>query len=308
MNNSFIAQVYKGKNSVGRYVAALFVIFIFWQLLGIIPLFAIASGYAPDPDAFMESMQSNFMGLGIPKSLYLAGLLFTFVFAFIGLYIAVTQIHGRSLKTVMTSRDKFDWTRVKFGFALWGVVLLIMTIADLLIRPEDFVLIFDWQKFLVLAAVAIVLIPIQTTFEEVLFRGYFMQAIGGLTKNRWMPLILTSVIFGLVHGANPEIDKLGPLAFVFYIGTGFLFGIMTLMDEGMELSVGFHAVNNLFAALMITTDWTVFQTDAVFMDVSEPSISWQAFIPVFIVYPVILYFIGRRLSWTDWKAKLFGPI
>jgi hypothetical protein len=83
---------------------------------------------------------------------------------------------------------------------------------------------------------------------------------------------------------------------------------MTLMDEGMELSVGFHAVNNLFAALMITTDWTVFQTDAVFMDISEPSISWQAFIPVFIIYPVILYFIGRRLSWTDWKAKLFGPI
>ncbi len=308
MNNSFIAQVFKGKNSVGRYVAAIFVIFIFWQVMGVIPLLLIASSYAPDASAFMESMQSNFMGLGIPKSLYLAALLSMFVFAFIGLYIAITKIHERPLKTVMTSREKFDWGRVKFGFALWGLVLMIMTIADLLIRPEDFVLIFDWKKFLVLAAVAIALLPIQTTFEEVLFRGYFMQAIGGLTKNRWMPLIITSVIFGLVHGANPEIDKLGPLAFVFYIGTGFLFGIMTLMDEGMELSVGFHAVNNLFAALMITTDWTVFQTDAVFMDISEPSISWQAFIPVFIVYPVILYFIGRRLSWTDWKGKLFGPI
>ena len=33
---------------------------------------------------------------------------------------------------------------------------------------------------------------------------------------------------------------------IYYIGTGFLFGIMTLMDEGTELALGFHAANNLF--------------------------------------------------------------
>jgi hypothetical protein len=32
--------------------------------------------------------------------------------------------------------------------------------------------------------------------------------------------------------------------FVYYIGTGLFLGILTLMDEGMELALGFHA-NNL---------------------------------------------------------------
>ena len=45
---------------------------------------------------------------------------------------------------------------------------------------------------------------------------------------------------------NPEIEKIGDIALVFYIGTGFLFGITTLMDEGTELALGMHAVNNIF--------------------------------------------------------------
>ena len=34
---------------------------------------------------------------------------------------------------------------------------------------------------------------------------------------------------------------------------------MTLMDDGLELAIGFHAANNLFAALLVTADWTVFK-------------------------------------------------
>jgi hypothetical protein len=43
---------------------------------------------------------------------------------------------------------------------------------------------------------------------------------------------------------NPEVSKLGILCLCYYIGTGFL-RILTLMDEGMELALGFHAANNL---------------------------------------------------------------
>ena len=34
---------------------------------------------------------------------------------------------------------------------------------------------------------------------------------------------MTSAIFGLLHMANPEIDKIGNIALVFYIGTGLFF-------------------------------------------------------------------------------------
>jgi hypothetical protein len=152
------------------------------------------------------------------------------------------------------------------------------------------------------------MIPLQTSFEEYLFRGYLMQGIGVLTKNRWLPLIVTSVIFGALHMANPEVDKLGNIIMIYYIGTGFFLGIMTLMDEGMELALGFHAGNNLIAALLVTADWTVFKTNSVLKDISEPSAGFDVIAPVLILYPIFLLIMAWRYKWTDWSGKLFGKV
>src|SRR5690606_13877169 len=130
-----------------------------------------------------------------------------------------------------------------------------------------------------LALIAVVMVPLQTSFEEYLFRGYLMQGIGVMAGNRWLPLILTSVIFGGLHAFNPEVAKLGNIIMLYYIGTGFLFGIMTLMDEGIELALGFHAGNNLIGALLVTADWTAFQTNSVLKDVSEPSAGFDILLP-----------------------------
>ncbi len=144
--------------------------------------------------------------------------------------------------------------------------------------------------------------------EEYLFRGYLMQGIGVLAKNRWVPLILTSFTFGLLHLANPEVEKLGNIIMIYYIGTGFLLGIMTLMDEGLELALGFHAGNNLIAALLVTADWTVFQTNSVLKDISEPTAGIDILFPVLIVYPIFLFIMARKYKWTNWKEKLFGKV
>ena len=56
-----------------------------------------------------------------------------------------------------------------------------------------------------------------------------MQGFGLLAKNRWFPLIVTSALFGLMHIMNPEVEKMGPIIMVYYIGTGLFLGIITLM-------------------------------------------------------------------------------
>jgi hypothetical protein len=135
-----------------------------------------------------------------------------------------------------------------------------------------------------------------------------MQGIGILAKNRWVPLVITSVVFGLLHGTNPEVAKLGQVAMVFYIGTGFFYGIVTLMDEGTELALGLHAVNNIVAAFFVTTNWTVFQTDALYIDTSEPSAGWEMFLPVFVLYPIMLVIFSKKYGWTNWQENLTGKI
>jgi len=217
-------------------------------------------------------------------------------------------IHPQSIRSLTTSRRKVDWGRVWFAFGLWGLLTLGLTGLDIWLSPGDYVWNFRWEAFWKLAVIAILLIPLQTSFEEYLFRGHMMQGLGIISGNRWVPLLVTSVLFGIMHIANPEVEKLGYGSLVFYIGTGFFLGILTLMDEGLELALGFHAANNLVTALLVTADWTAFQTDSLYKDVSEPALGWDAYLPVFVVFPILLWVFARKYRWKNWKYRLAGRV
>ena len=152
------------------------------------------------------------------------------------------------------------------------------------------------------------MIPIQTSCEEYIFRGYLMQGFANLSKNKWFPLLTTSIIFGSMHLMNPEVTKMGYSIMIYYVGTGLFLGILTLMDEGLELSLGFHAANNLIGALLVTADWTVFQTNSVLIDKSEPEIFSGILLPVFIIYPILLFIFSKKYNWNNWTEKLTGTI
>lgn len=220
----------------------------------------------------------------------------------------VKFIHGQSIRSLTTSRKKVDWKRIFFSFTIWGIFMLISTVIIYFLSPENYIINFDPIKFIPFLIIAILLIPLQTSFEEYFFRGYLMQGIGVVTKNRLIPLLITSVTFGVMHIANPEVGKLGPIIMVYYIGSGFFLGIMTLMDEGLELALGFHAANNLIGAILVTADWTAFQTHSILKDVSEPSAGFDVLFPVLIIFPILLFIFGRKYKWTNWKEKLTGKV
>ncbi|MCC9066265.1 CPBP family intramembrane glutamic endopeptidase [Flavobacterium piscisymbiosum] len=232
----------------------------------------------------------------------------SFAFAFVGIYYVVKYLHHQTLLSVTTSRKQVDWKRIFFSFFLWSFFTILSFVVVYLNAPENFIWNFKLIPFLILVVVGAILIPIQTSTEEYVFRGYLMQGFANLALNRWFPLVMTSLIFGLMHIFNPEVAKMGYVIMVYYIGTGLFLGVITLMDEGIELALGFHAANNLIGALLVTSDWSVFQTHSLFKDLSEPSAGLDVILPVVIIYPVLLFIFSKKYNWTNWKEKLTGKI
>ncbi len=243
-------------------------------------------------------------------NLNLIFVLLPFAGGLVFLLLTVKLLHRQTIRMLTTAREKIDWNRIWFAFLFWGVISTGLIFGDYYFNPEGYVNNFNLIPFLILAVIAILLVPLQTSFEEYFFRGYLMQGIGLLVKNKWIPLVITSAIFGLLHIANPEVDKLGYVILVYYIGTGFFLGITTLMDEGLELAIGFHAANNLFTALLVTADWTAFQTHSVFKDMSDPTVlgTHEIIVPVFIIFPILLFIFSKKYKWTNWKEKIFGAV
>lgn len=305
----YISQAFKSLHEWWRYLAGLIIIVIA-VIIGQIPFTAAVMIKAfKNGDNIFKLDEQNMMSL-LEPNLNLFLMLLSFAIGLVGLFMVAKYLHRQPLIQLSTSREKIDWKRFWFIFILWGIVSSSFVIIDYVTSPEDYVINFQLVPFITLCIIAILLVPLQTSFEEYLFRGYLMQGIGVILRNKWAPLLLTSFTFGMLHIANPEVDKLGNMIMVYYIGTGLFLGIMTLMDEGLELSLGFHAANNLFTALLVTADWTAFQTHSILKDLSDPTEAGfvDIFMPVFIVFPIILLILAKKYKWTNWKEKLFGKV
>lgn len=228
--------------------------------------------------------------------------------AFLGFLLVVYRLHDQTLVSVTTSRDAIDFKRMLFGFLFWGMLSTLIVGIDVAVHPDDFQWNFKPLSFLIMAFIACLFIPIQSGLEEWLFRGYLLQGFAMLTRSPLLSLLLTSIIFGSLHILNPEIGKLGYGLLAYYIGTGFFFGIISLLDEGIELAIGFHVANNLFTALWVTADWTAFQTESLFKDLSEPQLLPELILFLGIVYPLVLIFLGKKYGWKNKLSKLFTLI
>ena len=297
----FIEQAYKGKNDWWRVLlTSIFCSGIF--ILNLI-VFIIM-----EPEQFEEIYEQM---KGIPNNLGLFVNLAPFVFLLGALLLFVYLLHQRSILSLTTSRPKVDFGRIAFSFALITVITILGFAISYASDSSNIIWNFKPVPFAIMVIVSVLLFPFQIGFEEYLFRGYFMQQIGIWVRNRWFPLLFTSAIFGIFHSANPEVSEMGYGALWFYIGTGMLLGIMTLMDEGMELALGFHLGNNILAAWLVTTDYSALQTDALFRysgKENSADLLTEMLMGILVTYPVILLILARKYKWSGWREKLTGKV
>lgn len=292
---NFLKLADKDQNSGFTYMGSVVIIFlslIFGQVIS-------------------EIIANTFLGFSladIPENadlnLVLTLLLIPFIFVFFAVIFSVKYLFKRPILTVFTARSKFDWKRFFTAFGIWGAVLAIaLGIGIGIGQPVDWN--FNPSTFFLLLLISIFLIPIQTTAEELMFRGFLLQTFGKLFKKGWISLLLTATLFGLMHWANPEVVLIGNILLLYYIGTGVFLGLLTIWDDGMELSMGYHAINNIFASVILTNDWQAFHTDALLIDRSGPVFGWESWLTIIVLQPLLLFLFAKIYKWKGLKSKLF---
>ena len=288
----FLKEVYKGYNQWYFYLITLLVVFLATQL-GSIPLLIYAICENPDLselDTTLSTLSNTNLGLAL--------MLFTFFIGFWALLFCVKFIHQKPIFSIITARKQIDWYRIFFAAGLWGILGLSATFLPMFFTENTQLMWqFNPEKFLGLLIISFTLFPFQTSFEELMFRGYLMQWCSYLFQYRWISILITGTLFGLMHGANPEIETFGIwIALPQYIFIGLLLGYLTVKDNGTELALGFHMANNIIAALTITGEGLTLQTHALFKDLN-PTASWPD--------TAILLLFGLLFIWISNKKYNF---
>lgn len=301
MIHSFINAALQGKNEFWRYLVSLLAIFLFSMIFGAIP-FGIMASLSDDPSA---AAAMDFEAAGVSEVLGLALALLPFAVGLLGVWIAIKSIHNRPFNSTINPKNKIDWKKVLVGAGIWFGLTLVLEGYNYFTNPEVYVWSFDLSKFLPILIIALILIPLQTSFEEIVFRGYLMQGLGVAFRYPIIPLLLTSTVFGAMHLVNPEIEEYGTWIIWTYIGMGLMLGLVTLMDEGLELALGVHAMNNLYACLFVTFPSSALATPAMFtmteFDAVQMSILGTIAQIAFVIICAMIY------KWNNF-GKLFSKI
>ena len=233
--------------------------------------------------------------------------LLPFVALFFALLLAIKYIHQRPVWSIFTARNAFDWKRFFVSFSLFGVVL-VGGLGYSVLTNKNIQWNYHVDSFWMLLGISFFILPLQTAVEELLFRGYMLQGSINLFKKPIISAIVSSLVFAVLHMGNPEVETLGPEVLLYYFSCGLFMALLTVLDDGLELSLGFHTVNNVFGALMVTNNWQVFQTDALFMDTSEPVIGFDLWVIVLVFFPMLLFIYHKVYKWKSWGKVLFEKI
>jgi uncharacterized protein len=182
----------------------------------------------------------------------------------IGILLAVRIIHWRPFLTIITPKLYFDWKKTGKSFGLFFGLVALTTLVDYLLNPSTYQFSLNPERFLIFAPLAVVLVPIQTSAEELLFRGYLLQSMSLVTKNRVALVLLSGALFMVPHLANPEMTAGFWSMASYYFLVGGVLTVITLKSDSLEMAMGIHAGINLFAALIVNYANSALETESIF--------------------------------------------
>jgi membrane protease YdiL (CAAX protease family) len=303
----YLKQAKEGYTGWWRYVVILLIVITLNFIAGV-PLLIVSTIKTLSGQANMSEFVSTYNpeALGLSKNMGLLILVAPLSIVFIGLAVIIKYLFGYSWTKVFTSYAHFRWKNFFLTAGIWFILLVAADMAYYFIAPSAYTLHFDPSAFYTLLLICLIFIPLQSAWEELYFRGNLMQGIGLLLRSRWKALIITSVTFGSMHLANPEVQKYGVTsAMIQYIGFGLLLGITVIMDGGLEMAFGLHAVNNIYATVFVSYSGSVLNTPSLISS-EQDNTTYMAI--AFLVASAIFLLVAKSVfKWKSFRW-LFEPI
>ena len=296
MNQSYLDVARQGKNSWWRYLLGTITTLFLWLIVGsIFSGILLVSNFANNdltPSELVVQIE-NF--LKTPSLQVYLIIHIQFIFFLLGIYLSIRLLHQRRFLTLVGADAKIRFQRFFQAFGVWFLIDLILFIISYVLQPDNLEFAFQPDKWFILLACAVILTPIQTSTEELFFRGYILQGLGLITKQPLILMIINGVLFMLPHLGNPEVQR-GPLWLALtYFAFGIFLSLLTLKDNRLELALGVHAANN-FSHIFVSTKDSVISAPSIWFikDTGEPQWGLLWFLLECSLFYLIIFGFGRK--------------
>ncbi|MEE1150455.1 MAG: type II CAAX endopeptidase family protein [Methanobrevibacter sp.] len=199
------------------------------------------------------------------------------------LYIATKIVRDRPFSSYASSRGGWNFKLYLKALIIPFIALMVFQGIDVAINGAD-----GTYHFSILFLIAsLILVPLQCTAEEFVYRGLIMQTFGSWFKIPVLAIVLQAIIFSVSHGYNS-------LGLVEVFVSGLIFGFLTWKTNGIEVSSAMHTANNFSISLFIMFGLRSATSSPQFND-AVLSIVFD------IILCAIMYYVIMK---TDWFSEI----
>ncbi len=251
-------------------------------------------------------LTSLFMGFVVRLGIALSPLLLYFqqhlhfLVLLAALAFFIFKVVRTPLRSYVSDSPTFRWPLFFFAFGVWIVAITLFMVGTHLFSPTKIAFSppENLTQRLLFMALALVITPLQSFAEELLFRISLWRMMEKRLKSNLLIALISGLFFTLFHLSNLEVTQ-APVqlfALLYYFMAGFLFMLMTTTCQGGEAAIGAHVANNLFLALFVNYQGSSLMSDAWFILGAPPV--WGDLL-LLIICGLIVIRYGKRIRVKD---------
>lgn len=286
MHEVFIAPA-RANAQIWRLVAGLMLAFFAYLALNQIFFQTVFGFFGGNQSNFLRDVQTG----ATPFSMYL--LLFSFAFMSIAAGVAAKVMHKRSFATLFGPVSQC-WSD------FWNVsVLAVSVMAVMLILPPwgmDAPLVpnLSLGTWIMLLVPSMFFVLIQTSAEEIVFRGYIQQQLAARFSSPLVWMVLPAVLFAMGHYL-PDMAGENALLIALWAGVfGLLMADLTARAGTLGPAIAVHFWNNVSAILIVSlpgdlSGLALYHTPFGMDDLE----ALRAWLPVDFAFMIVLWLAAR---------------
>jgi len=192
-----------------------------------------------------SAVQALFSNVSFDSPVLLSMTTFQVLGSFLALWIATRFIDRKPLMSIGLSwENKAKEMLIGLGFAfafIAGLFLVLMAVGAIKFS--------GYEGFKPGVFIVSMLLFLAAFDEEIIFRGYILNSMMDSSKNRWIALGGSSLLFALMHAANPGVwSNWVPMTELF--AAGFILGISYTFTKNLWFPTFFHFGWNFFQGLL----------------------------------------------------------
>ena len=181
--------------------------------------------------------------MGVLANLYVFGLIV------IALTITLRQIHARNLVSIIGNleRTRGQFLRVCAYLIGLNLTLIVLLPVDPETAPAPHMAVAQWVMLLPLALPAVL---IQTSAEELVFRGYLQSQIAARFNRPMIWMGVPAAAFGLLHYDTATLGDNAALVGLWAAAFGLAAADLTARSGTLGPAIALHFMNNVTAILL----------------------------------------------------------